>query len=127
MSVSGWNWQAQQWIAPDGKVVPFHQADVTRLVIPNAPQLAEIDHSNFEDWPEDGPDSVRVEVSRWARKYKVAVVVETDDGQGGVDIQDLYVSVLVIRLGDYPIAEFEANVDDILLRVRAYLEARNLA
>lgn len=69
-------WEKREWEAPDGKKVPFEQADITD-------ELIGMETDRFQDAP-----MIEVTITRWPRKVTITCIITegvdgyTNDGDG---------------------------------------------
>ncbi len=102
-----WKWSDFTWKAPDGKYVPYSQANLTlqsgRLV-----NYADVYDQRDAEW---GYDECYIQVSRWSRKYKIAVITETSGGEDytrdGDGLMPAMTFVHITRIADVPRDAFE--------------------
>lgn len=96
------------WKAPDGKRVPFHEADISALF----PVLVEHEHEYT---------TYRVEVSFWSRSVRISFVTETIAGDG-YDVGDIFDRTYIRTLMKVPREGF--HMQDYMVEIEAFLQTR---
>lgn len=107
-------WETAEWTAPDGKIVPFEQADITEALIG-------MEQDRWQDDP-----MIEITITRWPRKVVFACIITegidgyTCDGDGdGVIFEPIWARKYTLLTTDR--ASLEHHFDKLLRDVERAL------